>query len=558
MTMASVSSHVGAGGFGEADGLIGRKLRAVWRRQRMATHVRGGCLLLLWLVGLLLADLLIDWLFLLPGYARALLLLVNLAALGWVAWTRWISQLQPYDPVRVALMVERDNPQLQSLVVSYVQLDERDPNLSRGASPVLVAAMRRQAVELTRPLDFTRVVSLRELRRLALFCLACVLVFGGLSVNWSNVFRTLLIRLLNPAATLTYPTRTRIESLTGDLTVRQGERVQITAVVGGLVPINAELRVRPEAATRWDRVNLALGEDRAFTHTLERATVSFEYQLRVGDAQSPTHRVHVVPPPALVATLVRVQPPAYTGLPVRDVASFNLEVPEASEVTWTLTVNRPLRAATMLPLGSEPLAMQLDAAGTVATLTLQPQTALTYEFQFTDQAYGYTYPDGVRYTLRVVPDQPPQVTLLQPAEDGLGVRQIRLPLVFQAGDDFGLRDATLIYVRNEGEEQRLPLGPLTGTSHTGQKLWTPIEQWPDLAEGDTVAFAIEVRDNRQSAGREPNVGRSAFRRFAIVSPAEYEAHIAARQQELRDLLRTLRDEEQTAGKVVDDLLGSSP
>lgn len=542
----------------DGDGVIGAKLRAVWRRQRMATHAQGACLVVLWAAGLLVADLLIDWLFLLPGYARLLLLLVNLATLGWIAWTRWISKLQPYDPVRVALQVERDNPQLQSLVVSYVQLDDATASASPYVSPALIAAMRRQAVELTGPIDFTRVVDLRELRRLAIVCVACVLIFGALSVNWSNVLRTLLIRLINPTATLAYPTRTRIDSLSGDLTVRQGDPVAITAAISGLVPVSADLLVRPEGTRRWDRVGLALDDDRSFSHPIDRATDSFEYQLKVGDAQSPVHTVTVVPPPALTASSIRVAPPAYTGLPPREVESFNLEVPQASDVTWTLTVDRPLRAAALHVAGGEPVALDLDPAGIVATVTLTPDAALTYEFHFTDRAYGYAYADGVRYTLRVVPDQPPQVTLIQPDQDGLGVREIRLPVAFQTGDDFGLRDATLIYLRNEGEESRLPLGPLTGTSHTGQFTWTPVEQFPDLSVGDTVAFAVEVRDNREGQDQPPNVGRSAFRRYTLVSAAEYEAHIAARQEELRNMLRNLRDEEETAGNTVDDLLKRTP
>ncbi len=558
MTMLHTHATVAAAPGLDASGQIAVRLRRVWRRRRTADHVRGVCLVLIWTLAMLLLDLTIDWLFLLPGYARLLLLAVNIAAIGRVAYRRWWRVLQPYDPVRIALQVERDHPQLQSLLVSYVQLgEEGGPAL---ASPQLVAAMRRQAVEQARPIDFAGVVSLRDLRRLALFCAACLIVFGAMSVNWPNVLRTLLLRMLNPTAQVAYPTRTRIDSFSGDVVVRQGDPIALSARVSGLAPMQAELLVRGDDGRRWDRIRLDQDEQATYTHTVERSVDSFEYQMRIGDAVTPVHRVLVVAPPGVRDATVRVEPPAYTGLDAFDAATLNFTAPQDARVQWRITLDRPIRHAELRPHTGEAIVMTLDSAGLVAEAQVNAQTAWTYELHWTDRQHGYTYADGVRYAMSLAPDQPPQVALQRPQQDALATRQVRLPIVYQAQDDYGLGDVAIVYQHNEGPEQRVPLPPAPrgNRTHSGELTWPLGRDIPALREGDSVAFAIEVADNRTGEGRRPNVGRSLFRRISIVSQAQYESHIAARQQELMDMLEGLRREEEAAGEQVEGLIEQAP
>jgi len=102
--------------------MVEAKLRKAWRKERRYYHGDGLAHFLVWLLALVFVDLTVDWLFLLPGTGRLILLGINLAALGWVLWHYWLRHLRPYDPVRVALQVERMHPELESLLVSYVQL----------------------------------------------------------------------------------------------------------------------------------------------------------------------------------------------------------------------------------------------------------------------------------------------------------------------------------------------------------------------------------------------------------------------------------------------------
>lgn len=240
----------------EGAGLVEHKLHRAWRKEQLFHHTRGGCFFLLWALALVLVDLAVDFFFLIPGYGRVALLAINVGAIGWVLYHHWLRYLRRYDPVRTALQVERRHPELQSLLVSFVQLRGGAPE-GTFASPSLIRAMQRQTIETTRPLDFREIVSYKELKRI--FVLAgCVMVFfAAISINWSEHLRRLVLRMLNPSAHIGYPTATHILGIECPESVQQGKKVLLEARAGGHIPDDGILYVKFEGGgDSWDRVPL--------------------------------------------------------------------------------------------------------------------------------------------------------------------------------------------------------------------------------------------------------------------------------------------------------------
>ncbi len=83
--------------------LIEEKLRQAWHKERRYFHARGICHVLVWLVALIALDFAVDWLLEIPGYARVLLLAINIATLSVVVYRNWLRYLKPFDRTRVAL-----------------------------------------------------------------------------------------------------------------------------------------------------------------------------------------------------------------------------------------------------------------------------------------------------------------------------------------------------------------------------------------------------------------------------------------------------------------------
>ncbi len=145
---------------------IEEKLKSLWRQERRFFHVRGASRFILWFIAMLAVDFVIDWgiLFRVSRDLNLglLLLIVNIAVLGYVLWNEWLKHLKPFDPVVVALEVETRHPELASVLVSYTQFPEGEGD--HNASPELVEAMRQQARELTRTIDFREVVDFAQIR----------------------------------------------------------------------------------------------------------------------------------------------------------------------------------------------------------------------------------------------------------------------------------------------------------------------------------------------------------------------------------------------------------
>jgi len=539
MTAESTTRHAGPS--------VERKLRRAWRRERRFHHTRGLCHLLLWIGGLGLADFIVDRLFLLPGYGRVVLLTINVGTLGWVAWHSWLRHLRRYDPVRVALQVERRHPDLTSLLVSYVQLDE-DRQDAAHVSPTLIRALKRLAVLATAPIDFREIIHWSDLTRVGVFSACVVLVCGGLSLNWPEFFSTFVYRLLDPTARIAYPTRTTIERITGNRTVPQGAPLAIEAECGGLVPPSGTLWVRP-AGGEWERVLVPQTGPRQFAYRFEQVLREFTYRLRLGDARSETYQVQAIPPPHLVRTRVRLDYPPYTGLAATESDSLHLEVPEGTKVSLDLGCDRPLLKAEVVEEGGAASRMHLDTAGRNATFAWTVAQSFPFRFRWTERAHGFVYEGDVTYFVRMIPDVPPDVEILSPAEDAKATLAKRLTVRYRAADDYAIAKAEIVYSVNDGPEQRLPPQPFGRTPVDGEAEWSLQETLRDLKVGDTVAFAVEVADNR-TGGAGANVARSQPRRLDIVTVAEYLRYMAEKRATLFKEIQAVHEQETDASGEV--------
>jgi hypothetical protein len=527
------------------------RLRRAWRKEQRFVNTRGLATLALWLAALAVVNFVVDWLFLLPGYARLALWGVNVSVIGWVLYDRWLRHRRPFNPVRVALQVERRHPDLNSLLVSYVQIGEQ-PRAGQETSPGLIRAMRREALRATAPLDFREIINFRELRRILAFSTMVLLACGAASLNWTEYVETFLHRMVRPSTATPYPTRTKITRITGHQTVRQGDPLTLEAVCANRIPLSGRLLVRSGDGA-WETVVLPSTGPATFAYHVAEVFQGFAYRVRLGDAVSEVYRVDVVPPPRLVQSRVHITHPAHTGLADREVESLNLEVPEGSTLRWQLQCDRPLAAARLVREGGEAALLDLDASGRAGTLSLLATQAFVYRFQWTEREHGYHYEGRVNYFVNTIPDAAPEVELLQPEGDEKATVRKKVPLYFRANDDYRVAEAWIVYSLNRAPEARHALGAFTNATVEAAAMWDLRQSMPALKEGDVITYALAVADNR--AGRDgPNVTRSRLLQLAIVSTDEYLRYVLEQQARLVKEIEALRKEEQSASREVKTLL----
>ncbi len=523
---------------------ITQRLRRTWQKDQLVTHLQGICRLLALFCALFVANLLLDWMFALPGVARAVLMIINFCAVGYVLHNKWWQQLNPFNPVRTALQVERQRPALQSRLTSAVQLAEGEGS----GAPALVNALLNDAQSRAKKIDFSGIVTFntitRDARRLALIGL----VFTISAILFPGHYAALFQRMINPASDAKYPTRTKMQGTSGDLTVRQGDPVTVWARAGGIVPESGRLQLKTAEGER-ENISVVNSDDK-FSHTIESPLNSLTYSFHIGDTRSRPAEITVVPPPSVVKQEITLKYPDYTNRPPQKVTGPMPDVLAGTTIVWNLTLDRPLTRADMLIKNQEPQRMSLSDGRKRASFSHTATSSFSYRYRWEGKRHGYEYSPRTRHAVRVVPDATPTVEWLgnQPAIKATTKKQFNV--VFRAHDDYGLTRAAIVYQRNGREPERLPLARLSGKSDTVRTTWKLADTIDNLEPGDTITWHIEVEDNR---GKQPQIGRSASFTVDILGQSEFWDYVQNVQKPVTKRLIRLHETEQKSHRTLKTL-----
>ena len=575
------------------DSSIEDKLRQAHREERKWYNIRGASRLILWLIALLAVDFLIDWgLFAktqMSGATGLSLLLVNIGILGWVGWREWWRHLRSYDALTTALEVEKRHPGLSSLLVSYMQLKDGPATDQGNVSQALINAMRDQAIELSRPINFRDIVDLGQLRKIGGVAVVIFLAFAVLGIFNKEHAATLLNRLAGGNAE--YPTQTIITSSSQDSVIRIGGEPVITATVdpNGEVPEEGRLFMKEKGSDEnWKEVPMRPGEESAneFSFQLKPVDRDTLFYIRIGDDRSDEYAIDVITSPRITKSDLVLQYPEYMDREDGKSDQLTLEVEEGTTVKWTVECDTPVSSWEVLVPSdwgteegaaapapeSDPNAesdeaadsveseegprfrsilADLDPSGTKATFEIPIEQALRYSFRWTEKENGFTYED-VQYGVKVTSDGLPDVDLLEPREVGYATAAKVVKMQAKGTDDIGLDKAWLVYSLNGADEAKVEIFNFEGDiNKTFDYSWKLAESIKELKPTDRISFAIEVADRHPD--REIHVRRTAPRQLTIVTPEAYlEWYRAEYGSQIEELKRS-RNQELAAQKAVTQL-----
>ncbi len=217
-------------------------------------------------------------------------------------------------------------------------------------------------------------------------------------------------------------------------------------------------------------------------------------------ALAPAHEGPAPPPgvPHLVGQKLHVVPPAYTGLPARDLASLDGPVPQGSRLEWTLRFTPQPNGAEIMAIQGQPIALQPAGKDWSTSLTLE--RSLLY--RVVPRGGGANAP---LHRLDAVADAPPEVTILRPTQ-GLTLvtpGQKNWTVTFEATDDYGVSpDARLrlTFAEGEGEEVKFRERTLVlhGEGTTRRRRFTASLDFASLSfqQGGDLVAQLLVTDNR--------------------------------------------------------------
>ncbi len=204
--------------------------------------------------------------------------------------------------------------------------------------------------------------------------------------------------------------------------------------------------------------------------------------------------------PRLVGQRLRIEPPAYTGLPARDEASLDAKAPQGSRLIWTLRFEpRPASPSLDFHRG-ERLALARRGPDWVALHTLNRSSL--YRVLPSGRE---TRPAPPLHRLDAIPDAAPRIKVVTPDHSLSLVTpgQRRWALAFEVSDDYGVSaSARLRIVLAQGEGENVTFRERTiAVRGTGSARLRRFALAIDLAAvgfakgGDLVAQLV-VSDNR--------------------------------------------------------------
>ena len=300
----------------------------------------------------------------------------------------------------------------------------------------------------------------------------------------------------------------------GDASIREGGRLDITALPLGFEPPLVELHAKFDSSVDWERAPMGpqlQGAGYEFSFAAVREPL--RYYVEAGRLRSREFKVDVVAMPAVENIRLEFEYPAWSGLDpgVQDPGG-DVTAVAGTKVAVILTTDKELEDGLLVVGGREvplrgnraQIEVGEDALYHVAAVHRGERVRLTED-----------------YFITAVPDEKPEVRILEPGRDWRATSIEEVAVRVEAADDFGLRSLQLHYAVNgvRQERVRLPVrsgarqaagrhvfalenlgaGPRAAIPDTGGGQFSLPPPVPEagLVPGDLLSYFVVAKDARK-------------------------------------------------------------
>src|SRR5688572_18446733 len=361
-------------------------------------------------------------------------------------------------------------------------------------SPALVRKLVEAAIARVHEIEDGRRIEKLPVRNYATAAAAVALVALVVFALGPAYLRQALSALLIISRDVEAAAPYRIEVTPGSASVPRGADLTISAKLAGFESPDATLVMRKSPTAAYERLPMARNENGSYDGMLFDLAEPVEYFVEASGVRSPVFNLNVVELPYVKQLDLEYHFPAYTGLAPRtvedggDIAALrgtNVNV----KVTPTMT---PKGGRILLDDGSA-TTLTPNADGTFSAVVAVAKQGF-YRVEL-DAAAGEKVAASPQYTIDLLSDQAPSVTLSKPGRDTNATPVEEFFVEARADDDFSVRDLQLVYSINGGEEKTLRLYdgkkalPEVTAGHTFYLEELGVEA------GDSVSYYARALDN---------------------------------------------------------------
>ena len=515
--------------------------------------VRGMSQWLLIILGVLLADILIDRVFKMDFSQRCIMLGVMIFVAGLFLFWRLLKPLAA-RPGNDALLheVERGNSELKESIISSVELSRVEDFESVGVSQQLASISIDKGIEDAKQTNFGDVIDKAGHRKnlgiLGAGIVAMALL--GVGVASTNFLGTWFNRNIL-LGSQQWPQGTYLEIVgakDGKVTLPRGvnhrQLVNITEK-SSVRDINLNLEIENSSGGRTIYSMKPTGKLDGRQHAFMFNNISSKFRFRAtgGDDVTDWVTVDLVEPPAIVELEMKVHLPPYTQAdPVSIKGDGPHPVLDGSWLEVAGKLNKPISNA-VLKSGETSFPMKLSDDGLTFMASPGKDSGLVsgpYEFELLDEGELGNVRKS-KFTLSLKEDVAPRVRAELLGISGLVSSRAMLPTEYQIVDEYGLND--IGFEANWKTEQPQPDQPVSTSAVIGTldqqktKPWRSAENVAvfdllplKLPPGTSFRLAVVAHDNRPET---PGEGKSQEFLLRIVTDEELRADLLRREDEQR-------------------------
>lgn len=357
-----------------------------------------------------------------------------------------VAAFRRSDLAQAAGEIDNVAPGSRDLLRSTLDFLARDPGGPQAVNPFLLDATADAAANLATGLDPVR---LHGWRRLPAAVVTLVLAASLTAALWLWPFMQMGLlarRFLNPLGNHPRPSLTHIEVLVPlDQRLHEGSDLPVAVSLAGRVPADASctLHVR-SGAGRPQVVLMTPRPGHRFESTLRSLDARTEFFVTAGDGRSAIYRVAVDPRPRMVKLTARYSYPGYTRLPALEepVRFGELRGVEGTRVRLEFESSLPVdESAVVFP--DHKLKIHWDRTRTRGAFEIRLDRDIAFNVRLV--AAGGVENRDPALRVRLIPDNPPSVSLLNVPETPVFYRDDVLHLGYRGVDDLGIAE---VFVRS--------------------------------------------------------------------------------------------------------------
>jgi len=414
--------------------------------------------------------------------------------------------------------------EVQDRLLNILQL--REQYVSAQDSSLIEASINQKAAQL-KPIPFTAAVQYSSNRKYLRFLVPPLLVFVFILFAAPNVLRESAARLIHNQTAFEKLAPFQFVIQNKNLTAIQYEDYELEVKVNGSA-LPDEVFVQYEGYP----YKLEKKNKNTFVYKFSRLQASVDFNLSAGGFNSKDYKIEVLPKPVILKFETALEYPSYTGRKNESMQNIgDLVVPQGTRIKWRFFSKN---TSTI----SFRLADSTSTARNEGSGSFLFQRRMMKDFPYTLLLSGnqLNNADSVKYTITVVPDMYPQISVAQMQDS---TEHSIMYFAGDATDDYGLKKLQLQFqIQHEDSgktnPQSIPIQISKDKNDHFSYVWdlTGIQ----LKPGDRVDYFFEVWDNDEVNGSKSS--RSQAMVYQMPSLKELENQTEKNNDNIKEKLQS--------------------